>query len=100
MNRTCTVQRRIQDFPDGVCVGGGGRNTRGGAPIFYSTKFLPKLHENERNWTGGGGVSLAPSREGEIFNPPPFTVADPGFLGLGRGKFMTPFHQPIAYHEI
>ena len=43
-----------------VCVGVG-RNTRGGAPIFYSTKFLPKLHENERNWTGGrgGGVPSA-----------------------------------------
>ena len=45
------IQWRIQDFPDG-----GGRQ-----PLNLDQKptickdFCQKLHENERNWTKGGG---------------------------------------------
>ena len=30
-------------------------NPQTGAPTYYLTKLLPKLHEHERNWAGGGG---------------------------------------------
>ena len=32
-----------------------------GANTYYLARFFPeKLHENERNWTDGKGVSMAP----------------------------------------
>ena len=83
-----------------VCVGRGGAIPEVVHQSFIRQNFCPNCMKTKEIGRGGGEASLAPSREGEIFNPPPFTVADPGFLGLGRGKFMTPFHQPIAYHEI
>ena len=37
-------------------------NSPEGAPTYDFAKFSPKLHENERSWSGGGQVSLAAPR--------------------------------------
>ena len=41
--------------------GGGAPTLESGVKTYYLTRFLPKLHENERNWTGEGGGLHIPS---------------------------------------
>ena len=59
-------QRRIQDFPRGRQLPGGG-----GAPTYNFAKFSQKLHEIERIWVPrGGGRPLRPpkSATAHLFN--------------------------------
>ena len=57
-NKQRNHQWRIQDFPEGV------PSPKSVLQAILFDKFLPKLHENERNWTEGRGMR-------QVATPPP-----------------------------
>ena len=62
-----TFQGRIQDFLEGMPT------PKRGSPIYYSAKFLQKLHENEKNGPRGWASIVLLCRFTTVFYETPCT---------------------------